>query len=340
MTRPGAHPPEVIERWQAAVEQVVFTPPALREKTMTADEAVEWLQCSPQLLQTLTAAGLPVVEDGPYAEVRYDTYDVINVGLAAGFGMSTAELGQRSMLRYSGDDPATWIRPRDWSVTSVYVCDQGADCVDGSWQVGEPACEVFGGTLKSFSVQAPSAGGVVSGPEVTLRTEFTGVGSVRTVVAPQIRDVYEDALESLRSQWLRYQWLPTGLRQDPDLAVAHGVVDCMALSLVTAANLERAGYQARTRTVTTVALVGIDHAWTEALDDDGEWKVLDPIFAHLALGTRRTRPEYRDFCCGSVPSRMLPWQRTAAEGVLSHRCAAGPSSPTGSIRTAVLESGR
>jgi len=346
VSRPSASGPPVpappgntdlAEKWWTAAGEVVFTLPAFRERTMTAADAVQWLQCSSAELDALAAAGLPVVGcDRESGDALYDSHDVINVGLAAARGASSAELGQRSLLRYAADEPATWIDPANWSVTCSYSCDLGPGCVDGSWQVGEPALAAFGGMLVNWAVDPVPAAGMIRGRQVKIHASFAAVGSVRKVVAQEIKAVYDDALNRLCSGRLRYQWLPSRLRRDPVAAIELGVADCLALSLHLAANLERSGFEATTRTVTALGLVGIDHAWVEVRDVDRNWKILDPVFAYLALSMRRTRPEFREFCCGSASSRVLPWRRTAREGVVSHHCAHGPASISSAITTGVV----
>jgi hypothetical protein len=207
-----------------------------------------------------------------------------------------------------------------------YQCGHGTDCLHGDWRIAESAAAAFGGRVDSFDVEK-------DGPGLTVRLEATLVGAVRPVVSSRIADAFGHVLAGFRTEQVRYQWLPDGLRRDPTAARSLGIADCVVTSVELAKMLGDAGFDTRTRTVTALGVVGIDHAWTEVLDDDGEWKVLDPVFAYLAVRRPGGRPEFEEFCRGSHGNRSLAWQSGAIEGVADHHCA-GPASSIESSITA------
>ncbi|GAA1927047.1 hypothetical protein [Streptantibioticus ferralitis] len=332
MTRPAAADRARRVRtdvWLAALDEVVLTPEAYRERTMTRQQALNWLFCPPETFAALTAAGLPEVGRAPdTSEPLYDFHDVVNVGIVAGEGTTTGELSERALLRYAASAPQTWVAPRQWSVELSYTCSHQDRCTQGAWEVADPALEEFDGQLHALSVMRSAAGSAIA-----VQVRCTVQGSRRDVVAPEIREVYRQALADFRSGRRRYQWMPAPLRHDPARAKALGLADCLVTSGELAADLAAAGYTTRTRTVSALGLAGIDHAWAEVMDTDGQWKFLDPVFAHLALRRPGTRPEYEEFCLGSSSNRLLPWAAAATDGVVRHHCAHPTSIITTTITT-------
>jgi transglutaminase-like putative cysteine protease len=70
------------------------------------------------------------------------------------------------------------------------------------------------------------------------------------------------------------------------------------------AQLRAAGLTARTRRGYILGLVGGDHTWCE-VEEDGRWKVLDPVFSHL-VGRAGGSDAFREACRGSRFNRLLP----------------------------------
>jgi hypothetical protein len=312
--------------WIDALTSVVLIPPGFREKTLTREQALTWLGCRPGVFDAIVSAGLPEVDPDPQTgESRYDFHDLTNIGLHARTGRSTAELGERAVLRFAASEPTTWVSPREWAVELNYRCGYETDCRHGAWRFAESAVSAFGGRLDAFGIDQ-------AGADVTIRIEATLVGTVRPVLAGPIAQAYEHVLAALLTPGLRYQWLPDRLRRDPAAALALGVADCLVTSVELTRMLERAGVEARTRTVTSLGVAGIDHAWTEARDSDGQWKILDPVFAHLAMRRPGTRPEFEEFCRGSNNNRSLAWEASAMVGVAAHHCAGSPVPIQSSIR--------
>jgi hypothetical protein len=323
--------------WLLALGRVVLTESVDRDTIMPRRRAIEWLGCSPSVFDALVAAGLPSVAFDPSTgEPSYDFYDVVNVGLAAGRGTSLGELSQRSLLRYTASDPTSWLAPRAWSVLLTYRCGSEEasgrhGCDDRAWDVAHPELLPFEGRLSRVLTEVDPA---VNAVHVQVRCSLQG--SRRTVVSDHVRDAYMEVLDALVSGRRRYQWLPHKLRHDPERARALGVADCLVVSGELTQRLLSDGFEARTRTVTALGLTGIDHSLAEVRDTDGQWKVLDPVFAHIGAAMPRTRPEYADFCCGSVSNRVLPWKTSAAAGVAQHHCALPTARVTSTIHTGAL----
>jgi hypothetical protein len=144
--------------------------------------------------------------------------------------------------------------------------------------------------------------------------------------------LFDEVVAALAGGVPRFQWLPSGLRRDPDAAWRHGVADCVACALRLERELARLGFEARTALGHVLGLVPSEHAWVEVRDADGAWKALDPVLAALGGREPGTDPEFAAFCLGSVCNRLLPWDRTAAEPLAVHACAA----PAAGVETTVL----
>ena len=190
------------------------------------------------------------------------------------------------------------MAPRTWAVSLSYACRYACH---RPWEVADPQLPV-----EAFTVtRQPGA--------ISIELRCRVAGERRTVIAPAVRDAYAQVMDDLTSGRRAFRWLPARLRRDPSRARELGVGDCAVTSLDLAAELTRAGFEARTRTVTALGLAGVDHCWTEVRDADGECKVLDPVFAHLARKWPQSDPTFGAFSCGSgatASSRGRPPRRT------------------------------
>lgn len=321
--------------WTDAVRALVPTPEPYRAATLDDAAALELLGCDGTTLDLLVAEGLPA-RSGTAAGRRFDYHDLANVAIYSGSGLSVPEAGQRMLMRYATAGPRDWLKPRPLDLTWELRCGDPA-CTGGAWRVRLPRPELLGGERGPVE---PGAGAVVVGEHVV---EAAGIralsikipvllrGMRAPVHAAAIRSVYGQLLDELTSGRIRYQWLPRGLRTDPVAALANGTLDCVATALLLARRLEDAGVPARTRQGAVLGLVSVDHAWAEALDDDGAWKVLDPIFALLGARTADAHPEFGGFCEGSAPSRFLPWDAKAGRPVAEHSCRSGGPGPISAL---------
>jgi hypothetical protein len=315
-----------LDGWLEAIDRLVPTPPDRRERLLTLPEARAKLGCGDELLATLLDRGLPVaaVEDG---EPRLDLHDVINVGLYSGSGRSVPELAQRALFRFAAGAPADWIAPTRWQVAVEHRCMAGTDGEHpGGWELAEPDPARWGGAAERWeSHSGLRLDGRGRGPERRSDSaSATGTvlleGRRRRVVAPAVAEAFRELVGGIERDAPRFQWLPAALRADPAAAARLGVTDCAASSLQLSRDLARMGFATRTGDGFVLGLVPTPHAWVEVLDQDGEWKALDPIFAAVAARLPGTRPEFADFCLGSFSSRVLPWNRAAGEAIAVHRC--------------------
>lgn len=333
MTAESAIRPQT-HAWIDAVRALVPTPEPHRAATLDDAAARELLGCDAPTLDLLVREGLParLTAGGR----RFDYHDLANVAIYSGSGLSVPEAGQRMLMRYATAGPRDWLKPRLLDLTWELRCgDPG--CAGGAWRVSLPRPDVFGGVRGPVE---PGGGAIVVGEHV-VEAEGVSTLSIKIPVllhgmrapvrAPVIRSVYGRLLGELTSGRVRYQWLPRGLRTEPLAALAHGTLDCVATALLLAGRLEDVGVPARTRQGAVLGLVTVDHAWAEALDEDGAWKVLDPIFALLGARTADAHPEFEGFCEGSAPSRFLPWDAEAGRPAAEHSCPSGGPGPVSAL---------
>jgi hypothetical protein len=320
------------DTWIDAVRTLVPTPEAYRAPALPDEAALKLLGCDDTVLELLVAHGLPALQT--VEGRRFDYHDLANVAIYSQSGCSVPEVGQRMLMRYASATPEEWLKQRTLTLTWELRCG-APHCGGGTWRARIPQPELFGGQrgpaepgngaqiVDELFVVADGVSTLTVALPVLLR------GRPATVRSPIIRSIYGRLLNDLTEGRVRYQWLPGALRTDPAAALANGTLDCVAAALLLASRLEAAGVSARTRQGSVLGLVSVDHAWTEALDDDGSWKVLDPIFALLGQRTADAHPEFGGFCEGSVPSRFLPWDVAAGQPVAEHVCASGDAAPVG-----------
>ena len=314
------------DAWIDSVRALVPTPAAYRARALSDEAALDLLCCDETVLNLLVAHGLPVWETAE--DRRFDYHDLANVAIYSQSGFSVPEAGQRMLMRYASAAPDEWLKQRLLNVTWELRCGD-PHCAGGAWRALLPRPDLFRG--ERGPVQAGSGARIVDERFVeaegvsalTIKVPVLLRGRRATVQSPVIRSIYGELLRELTEGRLRYQWLPGALRTDPVAALANGTLDCVAAALLLASRLEDAAISARTRQGRVIGLVSVEHAWTEALDDDGTWKTLDPIFAFLGQRTADAHPEFGGFCEGSMPSRFLPWDAQAGKPVAEHSCACG-----------------
>lgn len=322
------------DTWIDSVRALVPTPEAYRAQSLPDQAALELLGCDDTVLELLVAHGLPVRQTAEGR--RFDYHDLANVAIYSRSGCSVPEAGQRMLMRYASATPDEWLKQRPLDLTWELRCGDPR-CADGAWRVRLPRPDLFGGERGPARLRggARTAGGHLVEADgvsaLTIKFPVLLRGRRATVQSPVIRSVYGRLLNDLAEGRLRYQWLPGALRTDPMAAFANGTLDCVAASLLLARRLEDAAVPAWTRQGRVLGLVNVEHAWTEALDDDGSWKVLDPVFALLGRQAADAHPEFDGFCEGSVPSRFLPWDVEAGRPVAEHSCARGESVPVSTL---------
>jgi hypothetical protein len=84
-------------------------------------------------------------------------------------------------------------------------------------------------------------------------------------------------------------------------------------------------------------MLDLVHAWVEVQDDDGEVKVIDPIFALFSSMVGSANPILRDPRISVRTNRLLPTARRAHEPLEQHCC--GGRDATFTKRTTILPAG-
>lgn len=297
------------EPWLQALEALRPVPPSHRGTTMTPDAAAKHLGTSVAHVDFLVAAGLPT-DEGPDG-VLLDYHDVSNVALLVGEGKSLPEQSERRLMRMATGAPADWLAERNWRIKLSTGCT-AAQCP------GEPPAlpvpERLGGQLGTVEWVPGKSREVI----VEVRTQGTSDEPRTTAV----RNVFDDVLNQLASGRLQFGWLPHTLRADPAAAVRHGVLDCVVAAWLMGETAAAKGLTARTRKGYLLGMVGVEHAWTEVLED-GRWLPLDPVLAHLAIRQPAGNPDFARFCNGSAHNRLLGWAAAADEPLIPHDCAFG-----------------
>jgi hypothetical protein len=160
-------------------------------------------------------------------------------------------------------------------------------------------------------------------------------GAAMRVRSPAIRALFDQVLADLESGQYRFQWLPHALRTDPDAAVANRTMDCASIALWLERAARALGLEARTRKGWMLGLLPVEHAWAELRDEDGAWKVIDPLLPALARRLPGTNlEEFAAFCLGSRSSYVLPFACPAEQALATHTCAGQtvPSDILGAVR--------
>ena len=300
-------------QWLVAVERLRRVPPRYFEATLDVTQAARRLGCDGGLVEELVRAGFPA--DETPEGLRFDSYDVMNLGLVAGLGGSLAEQAEQRCLTMAAGAPQDWTAPRTWRVRLGASCTV-PDCAGE--RPAPPAPELFGGVLQNYQLSDRIPNDAVAVVVTRGRRD-----EPRT---PGVRALHDELLAALTSGRYQYSWLPYELRRDPEVAVGYGMADCAVATWLLRKWAREAGLEVRTRKGYLLGLVGVEHAWTEVFEE-GRWLVLDPVLAFQALrrapGDPRAAAGFADFCRGSVHNRLLPWPGSADAPFTAHRCASG-----------------
>jgi hypothetical protein len=300
-------------RWLVAVERLRRIPLPHARATLDVTQAARRLGCDGGIVEELVRAGFPA--DETPEGLRFDPYDVTNLGLAAALGSSLGEQVEQRCLSMVAAAPGEWLAPRTWRVRLGSPCT-APEC-PGETPV-PPAPELLGGALQSYQTSDRS-------PHDAVAVVVTR-GSRAEPRTPEVRRIHDDLLSGLTSGRYQYSWLPHSLRRDPEAAIAHGVLDCAVASWLMRQWARETGLEVRPRKGYLLGLVGAEHAWVEVFEE-GRWLLLDPVLAFQALrrapGDPSAAAAFAAFCRGSVHNRLLAWPGSADEPIIEHRCARG-----------------
>lgn len=267
------------------------------------------LRCDETGIAALLAAGLPGFGVGGESFRRSD---VLNVGLHSGSGCTIPEIAEAHRVRFAAGPRESWIESRAWDVAFDLRCAR--ECGEGSWLLRRPSPERFGGSVKDWPATP-----VRSSSPLRLGASVVVKGAEGTVESEHARRLFAELVDDLAHQRIRYQYLPPGLRRDPEMAAANGVLDCMAASLLLERRCRDLGLRSRTRKGLLLGAAAVEHVWFELPGADGGWVPLDPVLAAL-VSRSGGGEEFVKFACGSVTNRVLPWELEACQELLSHLC--------------------
>jgi hypothetical protein len=318
---------EVTAIWLKALSGLWPIPPAFQDAQVDRVAALDMLRCGEPVLDELVASGLPAVErDGVQ---HFDRFDLFNLALASGSTTSVPERAIRYALRWMSGGPETWVAPLRWSFDIELACPRPDGCgPEAVWSHAQLVPEVAGGTMAEFSTT----------PDAVLedgRVRFAGPGPVRLagslitrgrrdeLRSPRLRAIVADFLAADYA-WVR---MPERLQRDYPQVMAAGVAPCISASLYLQREFERAGYPALTRRGWLLGMLDLAHSWIEVVDDDGERKVVDPIFARLAEHAEHPHPELAGAVIGSRINRVLPAAIPANGDMVSHTCRGAGTEP-------------
>jgi hypothetical protein len=304
---PAVAEPRGTAGWIDALHRIVPTPDRYVRFDTERDSALAIMRCSPDVLDQLMRAGLRHRTEGD--RVLFDDSDIRNVAAASGSGGSVLELVQRYLFRFAVSPRAEWTDERAWAIRNLGACPDVTDCQE-PWEFAPLAAEDFAGrsrderTVTDGTVDASGASVDGYPPLAEFSATVRTVGAVRMVRDQLVRDAFHESLDEMRTGRMYYQAMPPALRNDPVAARANGTANCISVSL----HLERvftdAGLEARSRKGYLMGILGSDHSWVE-VREDGEWKVVDPVFALLGL-RQGASEEFVEFCLGSVSNRLVP----------------------------------
>ncbi|WP_406346184.1 transglutaminase domain-containing protein [Streptomyces sp. NBC_00648] len=300
-----------------ALGQFHFVPEEFADYSTDLVTATRFLRTEPEQIRELVAAGLPhaIGADG---EVLCDYVDLTNVAAFAGNGQTVPELALRFLMRFAASPLESLYTARGWEVVVRPPQRNGETVAVRAADLEAPGLRVH--SVEPLDQADGPAGDAPAGSLVPggyqMRVELTGEQD--TVRDPRIKVVYDEIMAALLDESVIYQTVPEELRADHRRAWEMGMADCIVVSRMLADRLRsELGLTARARRGYLLGLLGSDHAWAE-VQEDGRWKTLDAVAAHLVSGSRRDlgigeRPEFAAACFGSRFNRFLPCATDGAD---------------------------
>lgn len=315
---------EGITGWVRALDELVPTPAEHRGDSVSWMEAVRILRCPEWILKELTDRGLPSnVREGDRFFERADLY---NIALHSGSGRSLPELGSVFIRRLRREGVVAWTRRREWDVRIELRCPLGPDCTGGPWALARPVPSALGGVdgrWRIAGVDMPPTDSITGPPSkafFAVEGSLATQGSQADLVSRAVRNAYAASINDYRYQVLSLTWA-----QDLESLRSSHVADCVAIANILAEACRDLGYRAEVDAGLLLATFGFSrHRWVRVLDEDGEWKVLEPTLPLMSKLGRDHDPaadaEFMHFCCGSSLNRIVPCDALESGDVADHFC--------------------
>jgi hypothetical protein len=281
-----------------SLDGVFLVPPEHHAADTDRVGAAQILACDDHTLDLLVHRGLGVRDD------RFDSRDLFNLGLHSGTGKTVPEQAFAFSLRWMRGSTEELVAPRTSRLTLAANCE----CADVV--LARPRVDRYGG-----EVTPPGDGDTAPGPALTATVRT--VGSVTPLRSPVLRDLVRE-FAALGLRWVK---LPDALREDEELVTTHRVATCESASRYLARRCAEAGLVATTRIGWVIGMLDLVHAWVEVTDDDGETKVVDPIFALFAGTVPGSNPLLTDPAVALCTNRLVPTGLEVGDRVARHGCA-------------------
>ncbi len=313
--------------WLAALEGLYQVPADFRVGYFDRAGAVELLHCGEEVFDALLAAGLE--HTGGPGEELFDRYDLFNLALASGSGLSVPEKAIRYALRWMNQGPESWTGPIDWSFSVSVQCPHEACGADPSFTHVRIRPDLVGGEVRSWAVEPEGVREAegrlrLDGPgPLSLSAALTTRGRLDELVSPVLRRIVAD----FRDAGYRWVRVPERLQWDYERMLAAGVAPCISASLFLAGEFEKAGFRAFARRGWLLGILDLAHSWVEVEDEDGVVKPVDPIVGQLSGYADRPHPRFAQAALGSWLNRQLPAELAADGSMVTHRCGGRESEP-------------
>ncbi len=302
---PADLPP--ISAWVAAVRKTAWIPSTFAAYDMSLEDAAARLRAPVSLLERLIDEGLPAV-GAPF--LRVDPNDIFNLGLELGWRGALPVVGFTGALRWLTLPLGALLETQTW------YCQLSVAVMPDARKVGLalPFPEVYAGHWAAEAgeplLPSPRRDRVDLPPGNCLRGVARLQGRHQPVRGEAIGRIVRDVLSSGMC-WAK---LPLTLQNRPAVVSALGYANCVSVSLSVADELRGAGFAARTRRGWLIAPVSTGHSWVEVQDEDGQWKVIDPV---LVLLRRRLEAVERPRRSASPQAGAGDWE--LADGLLVNR---------------------
>ncbi|QNP68328.1 hypothetical protein IAG44_01805 [Streptomyces roseirectus] len=299
--------PRSDQLWLDSLAALIPVPAPYRRADQSRATVSTTLRCDDRTLDLLIREGLPC--EGPEGAERFDGHDIYNLGLYSGTRRSLPEYAAHFVTRLARADPATWLRPLDWTLRLRAGCGDPARCAgEDRWRVVKPVPEAYGGHVRQLSGHPPPEVTATSlevtgapGP-IELTWRLTTAGVRRTLLSGRLRELMRWLVEDFR-----FQSLPFELASDTARLRQLGTADCVGGSLLMEEECRRLGIPAQARRTVLLGVMSfLNHGRLECVDEDGVEKALDPGLCSFARLDGTDRPDFEEFCHGSTSNRLIP----------------------------------